>query len=52
MDGAGAKPGESKTFPLTVVVDPRIEHNVEETQLSVNHPPCDGGAINVKVMSV
>ena len=50
MDGAGAKPGEDKTFSLKVVVDPMIEDNTEVTQLYVNHPPCTGGVINIKVL--
>ena len=49
MDGAGAKPGESKTFPLKVVVDPMIKVETEDTQLYVNHPPCVGGVIHIKV---
>ena len=50
MDGAGAKPGEDKTFALNVVVDPVIEDNTDDTQLYVNHPPCTGGVINIKVL--
>ena len=50
MDGAGAKPGEDKTFALKVVVDPVIEDNTEDTQLYVNDPPCTGGVINIKVL--
>ena len=50
MDGAGAKPGEDKTFSLKVVVDPVIEDNTEDTQLYVNHPPCTGDVINIKVL--
>ena len=49
MDGAGAKPGESKTFPLTVVVDPVITDDTEDTHY-VNHPPCAAGVIYIKVM--
>ena len=50
MDGAGAKPGESKTFPLTVVVDPVITDDTEDTKLYVNHPQCVAGVIYIKVM--
>ena len=50
MDGAGAKPGEDKTFSLKVVVDPVIKDDKADTQLYVNHPPCTGGVINIKVL--
>ena len=50
MDGAGAKPGEDKTFALKVVVDPVIKDDKADTQLYVNHPPCTGGVINIKVL--
>ena len=50
MDGAGAKPGEDKSFALKVVVDPVIKDDKVDTQLYVNHPPCTGGVINIKVL--
>ena len=50
MDGAGTKPGEDKSFSLKVVVDPVIMDDAEDTLLYVNHPPCIGGAIHIKVI--
>ena len=49
LDGAGAKPGEEKTFPLKIVVDPVIKNDREDTQLYVNHAPCVGGIVDIKV---
>ena len=49
MDGVETKRGESSTFPLKVVVDPVITDDTEETHLYVNHLPCTGGAIIIKV---
>ena len=50
MDGVGTKPGEANSFSLKVVVDPVITDDTEDTQLYVNHPPCAGGAIHIKVL--
>ena len=50
MDGVGTKPGEDKTFPVKVVADPVITDDAEDTLLYVNHPPCTGGAIHIKVL--
>ena len=49
MDGVETKRGESSTFPLEVVVDPVIVDDTKDTRLYVNHLPCTGGAINIKV---
>ena len=49
MDGVETKRGESSTFPLEVVVDPVIVDDTEGTLLYVNHLPCTGGAIIIKV---
>ena len=49
MDGVENKHGESTTFPLKVVVDPVITDDKEQIQLYVNHLPCTGGAIIIKV---
>ena len=50
MDGAETKSAESKTFPLKMVVDPVITEDTDGTELYVNHPPCYGGIINIKVL--
>ena len=50
MDGAGVKPGDDKTFQLKVVVDPVIIDDTEDTQLYVNHPPCNDHIINIQVL--
>ena len=50
MDGAGVKPGEDKTFQVKVVADPVITDDTEETQLYVNHAPCNDRVINIKVL--
>ena len=50
MDGAGVKPGEDQTFQLKVVVDPVIKDDIEDTQLYVNHAPCNDRAINIQVL--
>ena len=51
MDGAEVKPGEDKTFPLKLVVDPVITEDSENTQLYANHPPCRGDVIIIKVLN-
>ena len=50
MDGAGVKQGEDRSFPLKVAVDPMITDDRDDTELYVNHPPCTGGVINIKVL--
>ena len=50
MDGAGVNQGEDRSFPLKVAVDPIITDNKDDTELYVNHPPCTGGVINIKVI--
>ena len=50
MDGTEVKTEEDKTFPVKVVADPVITDDAEETQLYVNHAPCNNRVINVKVL--
>ena len=50
MDGAEVKPGKDKTFPVKVVADPAITDDAEDTQLYVNHPPCNDRIINIQVL--
>ena len=41
---------KTKPFPVKVVADPVITDDAEETQLYVNHAPCNNRVINVKVL--